>query len=92
MRMLLRLEKTPLPVIVLPLPVPSSMTTPHGVEVSSSTNGEEGVEADVVLEGVQIQREVTFSLVKRKVTKRMTHLVILNQIRKTRKSPHSGAN
>ena len=52
MRMLLRLEKTPLPVIVLPLPVHSGMTTPHGVEVILSTNGEEGVEAEVVLEGV----------------------------------------
>ena len=68
------------------------MTTPHGVEVSPSTNGEEGVEAEVVLEGVQIQREVTLSLVKRKVTKRKTHLVILNQIRKTRKIPHSRTN
>ena len=69
-----------------------SMTTPHGVEVSPSNNGVKGVDAEVVLEGVQIQREVTFSLVKRKETKRMTHLVILNQIRKIRKSPHSGAN
>ena len=53
MSMLLRLGKTPLPVIVLPLPVPSSMTTPPGVEVSPSTNREDGVEAEVVLEGVQ---------------------------------------
>ena len=67
--MLLRLEKTPLPVIVLPLPVPSSMTTPHGVEVSPSTIGEEGVEAEVVLEGVQIKREVPFSLKKKRLQK-----------------------
>ena len=87
--MLLRLEKTPLPVIILLLPVPSSMTTPPGLDVSPFTNGEEGVEAEVVLEGVQIKRKVFFSLIKRKGTKRMTHLVILNQIRKTRKSPHS---
>ena len=78
--------------MVLLLPVPSSMETPPGVEVSPSTNGEEGVEAEVVLEGVEIKREMTFSLIKRTVTKRMTHLLILNQIRKTRKSPHSGAN
>ena len=70
MRILLRLEKIPLPVIVLPLPVPFSMTTPPGVEVSPSTNGEEGVEAEVVLEGVSDQKRSDFQSGKKKGDKK----------------------
>ena len=85
------LGRIPLPVNILPLPVPSSVTTPRGVVVGRTTNGKEWVEAGVDLEGAPFKERWLLSL-KRNSLKRMTNLVILNQIRKTRKGPHSRAN
>ena len=86
MRMHVRLEKLFLPVMAQPIQLPLKLLIPQGVEVVTTTNVEEGVGAEVDLEEASIPDKV--------VTRTKTKMKIVFQtlIRKTRKSPHSGAD
>ena len=86
MRMHVRLEKLFLSVMAKPIQLPLKLLIPQGVEVVTTTNIEEGVGAGVDLEEASIQDKVVTR------TKIKMRIVFPKRIRKTRKSPHSGAD
>ena len=97
MRKLVRLEKTQLPVMTWPLPVPLRVPTPQWVEVDLTTNREEGEEAEVGLKEVSMPGELASREKKRimrrkKLIRKMIILSQIQEIKETRKSPHGGGN